>query len=336
MKILHLSYHKGCINDLKFVCNKLNINCEILSSFKKFNTNKNLNPLILPDAQHYNITHQRAKMYWDKYKDYFNKFDCIITSDTAPLSRIFLQNNWNKKLIIWICNRFDYAHGAGSGFPDKEYYDLIRKAVKLKNVHIIGYTAFENIYCKNVRNVDIGNNVITPTGGIGEIYNNFTKKKELNDTLFVPPYHNDTKMMNLKGQLETLGFKAYTGRYDGPMDLTNYKAVVHLPYAWSNLAFFEMFQLGIIYFIPTSEFLLKIAKGRDFFWSPPFIPNFLNISEWYDKKYKNLLIYFDSWEDLKQKVNTLNYDKHKLKLKKFGKKHTKTILKKWKEILIKT
>ena len=46
-------------------------------------------------------------------------------------------------------------------------------------------------------------------------------------------------MMNLKNQIEMLGFKAYTGKYDGPCDLTNYKAVVHIPYAWSNLAFFE-------------------------------------------------------------------------------------------------
>ena len=39
----------------------------------------------------------------------FGKFDVIVTSDTAPLSRIFLQNNWKKPLIIWICNRFDYV-----------------------------------------------------------------------------------------------------------------------------------------------------------------------------------------------------------------------------------
>lgn len=334
MKILHLSYHKGCVNDFNYVCNNLNIQCEVLSSIQECTTDKNVKSLKLPNNQHYNMTHQRAKMYWDTYEDYFNKFDCIVTSDTAPLSRIFLQNNWDKKLIIWICNRFDYAHGRGSGFPDQEYYDLIRKATTLKNVHIIGYTAFENIYCKRVRNIDIGNNIITPTGGIAEIYSNFTDKNELNDTLFVPPYNNDTIMMDLKGQLENLGFNAYTGRYDGPMDLTNYKAVVHMPYAWSNLAFFEMFQLGIVYFIPTPNFLLKTAKGKRFYWSPPFIPNLLKISEWYDEKYKDLLIYFDSWEDLRKKVHTLNYDKHKLKLKEFGEKHIKTTLNKWKNMLI--
>ena len=64
-----------------------------------------------------------------------------------------------------------------------------------------------------------------------------------------------------------------------------------------------------------------------------FIPSLLNISEWYDEKYKDLLIYFDSWEDLRKKVHTLNYDKHKLKLKEFGEKHIKTTLNKWELVL---
>jgi len=332
MKILHLSHHKGCINDFNYVCKQLNIQCEVLSSVEGCTTNKNITPLTLPNGQHYNITDKRAKDYWNKYKDYFNTFDCIITSDTAPLSRIFLQNNWKKKLIIWICNRFDYWH---SGRADINYYKIIQRATTLKNVHLVGYTEFENFYCKYIRNIDIGNTVITPTGGISKTYNNFIKKDELNDILFVPPYHNDTIMMNLKNKIETLGFKAYTGKYNGPYDLTNYKAVVHIPYAWSNLAFFEMFQLGIVYFIPSISFLSKIVKGKNFFWSPPFISKVLTISEWYNPKYKDLLIFFNSWEDLKIKITTLNYVDHKLTLKAFGEAHIKKTLKLWEQLIFK-
>ena len=157
--------------------------------------------------------------------------------------------------------------------------------------------------------------------------------REFNDTLFVPPYHNDTIMMNLKRKLETLGFNAYTGRYNGPMDLTNYKAVVHIPYAWSNLAFFEMFQLGIVYFIPTINFLFQLRKMGNFWFQPPYNRENLHLSEWYNDTHTDLLIYFDSWEDLRKKVNTLNYDKHKLKLKEFGEKHIKTTLNKWESVL---
>ena len=33
----------------------------------------------------YNVGHERAQNIWNKHKDYFNQFDAIITSDTAPL-----------------------------------------------------------------------------------------------------------------------------------------------------------------------------------------------------------------------------------------------------------
>jgi hypothetical protein len=289
----------------------------VLSQVVDWNTNKNIEAIFEGDNQHYNMTRERADKFWKRYQDYFNTFDIIITSDTAPLSRILLQNNWNKPLIIWVCNRFDYAHGGGSGFPDNEFYQLFKNAASLSNVKIVGYTAFENLYCK-MRNIDVGNLVITPCGGISETYNKFFENKSLNNTFFIPPYHNDTIMMNLTHKINELGFKAYSGRYDGPMDLLNYKAVIHIPYAWSNLAFFEMFSLGIVYFIPSSNFIKTLRIGKYFYWSPPYIENYLEISEWYNKEHSEYLIYFDSWDDLILKINTLDFEKHKLKLKTFG------------------
>ena len=320
MKVLHLSLHKGCINDINYIFNKLNIDIEYMFFFNETYTDH---------RPYYKMTQNQANIFWNKYKEYFHKFDCIITSDTAPLSRIFLKNNWSKKLIIWICNRFDYAVEG-----DQHYYNLFREAYNKSNINIIGYTMFENIYCKHIRGVEVGNNVITPCGNISETYHKFVEKKELNDIIFVPPYHNDNKMMNLSAQLTNIGIKNFNGRYDGPMDLLNYKAVVHIPYAWSNLAFFEAFHLGIVYFIPSISFFNKLREGKYFFWSPPFIPDLLELSEWYNPNYDNLLIKFDSWDDLKNKINTLNYEEHKLKLKEFGKKHEENILNSWKLLLI--
>lgn len=324
MKILHISFHKGCINDINYVLNKLNLDFENMFFFNELDKDAIHGPY-----HYYKLTKDNANMYWNKYKDFFNKFDCIITSDTAPLSRIFLQNNWNKKLIIWICNRFDYNVEG-----DQHYYNLIREAYNKQNVDIIGYTAFENIYCKIIRDVEVGNKVITPCGNISETYHKFVEKKELNDIIFVPPYHNDNKMMNLSDQLTNLGIKNFNGRYDGPMDLLNYKCVVHIPYAWSNLAFFESFHLGVVYFIPSTNLLFELSTNHNFwFQNKNLIYKNIKLSEWYNPDYDNLLIKFDSWEDLKNKINSLNYEEHKLKLKEFGKKHEENILNSWKLLL---
>ncbi len=324
MKILHISFHLGAHNDLTYISKKLNHKL----SFMAFDDGT---------KGKYNIGHDRAEKYWNKHKEYFNTFDLIITSDTAPISRVFLQNNWTKRLIIWINNRFDYCDMATNdcNFPDKEYYELFKKATTMDNVSIIGYTPFENYYCKYIRNIDIGDVVIKPIGKVSNVYSstNMTKVKDKKDTFFVGPYHNDNIMMKLADQLREMNIPIYNGRFNGPCDLAEFKGVVHIPYAWSNYSFFEAFHLGILYFIPSKEFLIKLRKDRDFFWSPPYREEVLELAEWYNSEYKDLLVYFNSWNDLKIKLYTTNYKKRKENLKEYGKLHEKIFLAKWIEVL---
>lgn len=330
LKVLHLSFHKGCQNDIEYISKKLNFDL----TFMEYDDNLSIG------LDKYNVTHEKALSSWNKYKDYYNKFDIIITSDTAPISRIFLQNNFEKKLIIWICNRFDYSNQPSTEFPDKEYYDLINDAKNRPNVTIIGYTPFENYYANNIKKLSIGNECIKPIGKIGEIYQNYTSTivEDKKNTFIIGPYHNDNLMMNLKEKVKSLNIKIFNGRYNGPKDLAEFAGVIHIPYAWSNLALFEGIQLQIPFFIPSLKFLKYLIhtdtdKTDSFFWSPPLIEDVLNLSEWYCKDFEKIFIYFDSWNDLKDKINTLDYEKHKVLLKDIGDKHEKEMLKKWSDYI---
>ena len=125
--------------------------------------------------------------------------------------------------------------------------------------------------------------------------------------------------MNLREKVESLNIKVFNGRYNGPKDLAEFAGIIHIPYAWSNLALFEGLQLGIIYFIPSLEFIKYLIhtdefKKDCFFWSPPLIEDVLHLSEWYCEEFKEVFIYFDSWIDLKKKsrkfkiiINIKNY-----------------------------
>ena len=332
LKVLHISFHKGCQNDLEYISKKLNFNLEFISYSDD----------TVKGGDVYNITHERALNNWNKNKDYYNSFDIIITSDTAPLSRIFLQNNFKKKLIIWICNRFDYAHFPDKGMPDKRYYDLINDVKNRPNVSIIGYTPFETYYANHIRKLDIGNECIKPIGQIGDVYNTYTSTiiENKQSIFIIGPYHNDNLMMDLKSKVESLGIKVFNGRYNGPKDLAEFAGVIHIPYAWSNLALFEAIQLGIVFFIPSNNFLkyfidtdIDGLKKDSFFWSPPLREDVLHLSEWYCEDFEDALIYFDSWEDLKYKIETLDFNKQKSILKEFGKKHEEETLEKWKKYI---
>lgn len=324
MNILHISFHKGCQNDIEYICNKLGHNLKFME-FDDGETTTNAK---------YNISHERASKCWNKYKDYFNSFDIIITSDTCPISRVFLQHNYEKKLIIWICNRFDYydSESLDCNFPDEEYYNLIKNAKTKKNIVIAGYTQFENYYAKNIKNIDIGDLIIKPIGKISKIYDNLNKtilnnKKNL---YVVPQYHNETIMMNLSEKLKELNILNYNGRYNGPLDLQEFKGVIHIPYAWSNLALFESIHLGIQYFIPSINFLCEIKKDKNFWFQPPFNVDMLNLSEWYSTDNQEIFVYFDSWEDLIYKINI---DRDKEILINFGKNHETKYLNMWEKII---
>lgn len=327
MKVLHLSFHSGTCYEMDYIAS--------VCGFEL--TNQTFTDGITNTVAIYNVGHDRAANAWNKFKDYYNSFDMIITSDTAPIARTFLQNNYQGKLIIWVCNRFDYADTASldCDFPDQEFYDLFRS--KKENVKIISYTPFEHWYAKNIRNVNTWSDCIKPIGlritnkskFISQIPTTVNKQ----ETFFVPPYHNDTILLNLQEKLESINIKAYNGRYNGPNDLKDFKGIIHIPYAWSNFALFENLQQEIIYFIPSKQFLLKLASNDNFFWSPTFNAEVLYLSEWYDPNHDKIFVYFDDWCDLIDKINITNYASKKEEIRKFCKTHTEDMINKWRNII---
>jgi len=210
---------------------------------------------------------------------------------------------------------------------------LFKKAVNTDNIYIYGYTKFENFYCK-LKNIDIGNNIIKPIGLKNSNSNKITNIKDIDTFFFVGSYHNDNIMINLKFKLIELNLKVYGGKYYGPNDLKRFKAVIHIPYGWSNYSVFEAFQYEIIYFIPSFNFIKILSKKSNFwFQDMQYFDKMLHLSEWYTEEHKNLFIYFNSWEDLKEKINLVNYKELKIKLKNFSKKHKHDTLELWNKII---
>jgi hypothetical protein len=324
MNILHLTFHKGTGLEIEYTFTKLGHKVTTIR-FDDGETSGN---------DIYIVTHIRAQKAWDKYKDYYNSFDAIITSDTCPISRTFLQNNWNKLLIIWICNRFDYAMLPEN--EDPEFYNLLRDIPNRKNVFIIGNTSIENVYAKFIKNVDIGELVIQPIGK-NLTLSTQTKNYTINDTklFYVPPYHNETIMMNLSEKLTSLGIMNECKRFDS---ILYYSGVISIPYAWSTIALFERIQLGIINFIPSIPFLLELFRSYGNFWvQPPFdihTPDILSLfSEFYIEENKCYFVYFDSWEHLKYQIDTLDYTAKTKEILEFAKKHEDKNMNLWKSVI---
>lgn len=334
--ILHISFHRGCISNFETVVSSLGLPIKLTNFFihdypKEYVDGCNCGNDI------YNITSERAFRIWSKHKDYFESFDCIVTSDTVPLSRIFIENNWYKPLIIWVCNRFDYYDGASSRglFPDEKYYSLIKKALGMDNVKFIPYNSFESVYAKS-KGVDIGiNDLIQP------ICSNYGTPSIPNairsNSVFVPEYHNNIKFINLPKILGSMGIKNYIGRYNGPLDLVGFKAIVNIPGAWSNYHFFESASCGLAYFIPSIEFLrgLMLENSKYFIPNSYFFKDYYMYSEWYSGDKGPCIIYFDSWSDLVYKLSIFDSDKQGKEVIDWAQKHNQKVLNSWRGVFTK-
>lgn len=334
LKILHMSLHRGCIKDFEEVGKELGL--DLVSWYLHNNPEQFEGGR--PGNNIYNIGPARAARVWEKNKDYFEQFDVIVTSDTAPLARIFLQNNWQKPLIIWVCNRFDYANLGlqDEQFPDKAYYELFRKAATMPNVKIISYTPYEHFYAKNTAGIDIGTRTIKPIGILEKpITKDFESAipKEIikEETLFLYPRMDVPQLRWIQNLCKIIHIDTYTGDYNGPEDLKDFKAVLFFPYAWSNLALFENIQRGIIHFVPSEYFIRELYREK----APIrfFSLDDLHLCEWYCEEYRDLFIYFHSWDDLAKKVRRLeNVPEFRKKIRDFGKEHRAKMLAEWKMV----
>lgn len=329
MKVLHITFHRGCQYDIEYVCEKLNLDIETLF-FQDYAAD--IHPL-----DRYKVTEQRADLWWQDKEQFYQSFDVIITSDTAPLSRIFLQHidELKPRLIVWICNRFDYAIEG-----DKKYCRLLNRLVEQKRIKLIPYTDIERIYCKH-RGVNVVEPTIKPIGHriadrdiIPPRAPAYMEEGDYENGFYVPMYHNDTKFMNLHEHCRSLGVKTFHGTHRGADSLKRFKGIIHLPYAWSTLSFFESLALNIPYLIPSERFLSELESKDNFWFQTDFNEDLLKLSEWYCDEHRDFITYFDDWDDLADKAENTDWAKVREKVSVFSKKHHDETIKKWKEAIL--
>ena len=333
MRILHLSYHIGCINDLTYVFTTLGHHID----FEK---------LSYPGCT---ITKDIANKYWEQNKEKIQSYDIIITSDTVALSYIFLLQleELVPHLIILNCNRFDY-----NMYNEHDFYELLRKVhKKINKVTYIPYTIFEQIWCAK-HGVYTYENTITPIGkwlsnstfthkGIIDDFGIINRSKQtlLDDqTIFIQTYYNHVKFMDLSSMLANNGISIAYGGYNYFHEITEYKALVILPDAFSKYFTFESIQNQLLIYLPSQRFLLELVHQNNYFFNiagsgGQLQQEWINLCEWYH--WPETRIYFDSFDDLVRKINetTLEVKAEKIRwMKYYGSVIEKRELQKWQTI----
>jgi hypothetical protein len=339
MRVLHLSHHYGCLKDHQYICRQLGF--ELESQFSHWDD-------VLP-YDSYKMSKDLANQIWEDNKDYFNQFDFITTSDTAPISRIFLQNfdEFNGKLNIWVSNRFDYdMHG------DAEYYNLFRQALELDRVKVIPYTEFErvwmaqyNIYCDHETVRPIGKTIEDPLSEkdtsdnlVGFSGDHELKDSQMKGDVLVSRYHNDNIFQDSKLICEEQGLIARHAKYRGPQELesivNNFTCFLMHPDAYSKFTAFELMQMRMPVILPSEEYFFKMSRMPRYFFSTGVVANTVGMVEWYNEYYSKYAVYFDDHTQIKECVEIIKDNKEEICaiIKECAEEHSVKTLDQWRRI----
>jgi hypothetical protein len=296
MKILHLSFHYGCISDLNTVFKLLN---------------HEISHMFCMQTIPYHIPEHLAHHLWNTNKDTYNQYDLIITSDTVALSYIFLLhlNELKPHLIILNCNRFTY----GMDYEQKFITSLHHLHKKLNKITYIPYTDFERIWCGK-HNVFLHERAIMPIGRylqhindealIKECFKELKtnhRTKEKNHTIFLQNYNNHKDFMDLSKFLYDRGISVDFGSYVNIAELQDYLAIVVLPDQFSKYFTFESIQNNLIVILPSPNFLMQLVRQPGYYFNiegskGQLTQDYINLCEWY--KYPECRFYFDSFDEL--------------------------------------
>jgi len=334
-KVLHLSHHYGCLKDHQYVCHNLGLQLE--SVYSHWDT-------VIPKGC-YRLNSKQANEIWSNNQNYFKDFDYIITSDTAPLSRIILQNidKFPGKLIVWICNRFDYNLEW-----DSSYYQLIKNYSNHEKVKLIPYTEFERIWL-NRFGIDTKYETIRPIGLVisdelskDEQYSiGFDGNYEMDFTggdVLVSRYHNDNIFQDSKEICESFGLVARHAKYRGSLELEKlsklYDCFLMFPDAYSKFTTFELMQLGMPVILPTEKLLLNLSRKSNYFFSTGVNEQTVKYCEWYNEYYEKFAVYFEDIDGIGEAVELVKQNREDI-LKIMGECahiHKEQTMNQWKEI----
>lgn len=326
MRALHLTSHVGTMKNIENVFKCLTIEHK-LSTQRCIHT-----------GLYYN--EKTANDIWEYYSDKLEGISVLLFTDTSMIARPFLQNieKHNCLVVVYITNRFDWGIW---GFRDDAYYNLYADSSTHNRVIFCADNNYDQHYAmtRDIKFVyedsikltpKISNNMILPNTTKFFIYNRGTKFNN---------YEHCLKTRNIAYDVYGEGFD----RFKNNESICEYKGFIHLPYQTNIQSLWENWGHFIMYFIPSKSFITELITQDNswYYWEEKhrnyeLLMKSIGLSEWYNEDHRELFEYFESWDDLKYKVETMTdeYIRNKKRnIKSFIETSNVANVNKWKTIL---
>ena len=317
--ILHITNHIGTTKNIENMCKLLNLNL----TTQKW------------DYEFY-INETDSNIIWNRYEKYIENFDYVIFTDTSMIARPFLQNIEKHKanIIIYITNRFNWGIW---GFEDSHFYNLYSNISNHERVYFSADNKYDMYFAKLYNIFFKIDNIIRLIPNIPS--NNIIMP--ITDKFFI--YNRGTKIENYRIYLDNLNIKydiygENHQRFKDHYHICEYTGIIHMPYQTNIQSLYENLAYNIIYFIPSKQFMFELINNHWYYWeeknkSKEILINSILLSEWYLPENEDLFIYFDNWNQITEKINSINIAEKKALIQKHMEQNQLYNINSWENIL---
>lgn len=346
LKFFSVDVHLSVILDIKTIFESLGHSVENhYVSGATWVIDRKFEPLApITDSNWNKLTPELVEEFYNQHKDYLNQFDVFIVTHSAIFSLLY--EKFDKPIIFVNSTRYDNEF-----ITDPEKLDWLNKylqdGVRKNRIFIVSNNKADRAYLKYFTGLD---SELIPSlcSYTKDRYtgknSGFIIKSKLN-----LPWNNIFKTSSLIATLE----QKFTWQ-----ELYNQQGIVHLPYNISTMSIFEQYTANVPLFFPTKNFLIElhqqypkqILSELSFYQvlniptpnakdnpnntdNPKVIRQWIELADFYDLDNMPYIQYFNSFEDLGNKLKLVNLEEISKKMSKHNQKRKQIIIDKWSLII---
>ncbi len=234
--------------------------------------------------------------------------DIVVISNMSQLRQMAPRVDSFKQIVLWVRGRC----------ADDEY-ELIRDVAQRENVRVVVCTPYEKEYMQN-KGIEVDRAVV--------IWPQYTSPSSFTDrgSLFLPAGLQESQLRRVMVGCAAQGIRIRDDAHRGTAYCAASEGMLCFPGIMSDHLVFEHLQQGIVQFVPTIRFLKRFG-----FVSMDLVKT-IHMSEWYSPEYADFIQYFNSWNDLKTKMQEVDYAAVAKKMEQLGLEERNDAAASWKEL----
>jgi hypothetical protein len=348
MKFFNLDCHVSVIADIRQILESMGHEVDSWSVSGHnwvFGKNSTKVDIVNQDTWH-SLDKQMSDEFYERYKDELSKYDAFIC--TYPPSFAMLYEKFDKPIIIQIPIRYEVPfHKSENNWNYFNQY--LRDGIDKNKIFVTAnseydkqyFEFFVNRHCELIPSIcEYTNTTWTPT------------KEQFLYSGRLPINFDERDVIN----------KSNLGKYDWS-DITSFKGIIQIPYTCSTMSIFENYTSNIPMFFPSLKFMMQLYQNYSDFvlseltWNRIFgtsrqsiidcdrendpnrfdnleiMEKWISLSDFYNQEWMPHLIYFDSFEDLAQKLVNTDLVGVNKQMEEFNKKRKELIYSKWSNLI---